>query len=74
MVACAYCDRPLICNECQAEYRPPSPEAYESLSCPEATLVCPECEAVIVCHWCKTPYDGTTQDEATGAPGGSNAD
>ena len=58
MVPCAYCERPLICDGCQAEYRPPDPDQYEALSRPEAPVYCPECEAVIVCHWCKTPYDG----------------
>ena len=23
-------------------------------------ITCPECEQVLVCHWCKTPYDGAT--------------
>lgn len=68
MVPCAYCERPLVCDGCQAEYRPPSPEAYEALSRPETTLLCPECEVVLVCHWCKTPYDGTTEDEASDGP------
>lgn len=63
MFPCAHCERPLICDGCQAEYVPPTPEAYEALSRPEAALICPECEAVLVCHWCKTPYDGTADDE-----------
>ena len=32
MVACAYCEQPLICDGCQADYRPPSQEHYEALS------------------------------------------
>ena len=26
----------------------------------------PRCEQVLVCHWCKTPYDGETDDEGEG--------
>ena len=58
MVACAYCERPLICDHCQTGYAPADAETYESLSEPEVAIVCPSCEKVLVCHWCKTPYDG----------------
>jgi hypothetical protein len=70
MVACAYCERPLTCDGCGAEYAPAGPEAYESLSEPEAAIVCPGCEKVLVCHWCKTPYDGRPagDDDQAGAP------
>jgi hypothetical protein len=63
MVNCAYCERPLICDNCQAEYTPPDPESYEALSRTEVTLLCPECETVLVCHWCKTAYDGAAGDQ-----------
>jgi hypothetical protein len=63
MVACAYCERPLICDGCQAEYTPPSPELYEALSEAEEVILCPVCEQVLVCHWCKTPYDGGADEE-----------
>ena len=46
-----------------AEYRPPDQETYEALSRPEVTLLCPECEAVLVCHWCKTAYDASAGDD-----------
>jgi hypothetical protein len=69
MVACAYCEHPLTCDACQAEYRPPSPRHYEALSRPEEIIVCPECEQVLVCRWCKTPYDGEG-DEDAGEGGG----
>jgi hypothetical protein len=59
MVPCAYCERPLICDGCRAEYRPPDQEQYDALSRPEVPVACPECEALLVCHWCKTPYDGS---------------
>ncbi len=65
MIACSYCDRPLLCAECQAEYVPPSQAHYEALSRPEVRLECPACEAVLVCHWCKAAYDGLAdQDDA----------
>jgi hypothetical protein len=56
MLACVYCERPLICDACQAEFTTDTTEQYEALSRTEVTLLCPECEAVLVCHWCKTPY------------------
>ncbi len=66
MVACAYCERPLICDGCQKEYVPPTPEAYEALSTVEEAILCPDCEEVLVCHWCKTPYDGSVEAEDGG--------
>jgi hypothetical protein len=72
MVPCAYCERSLVCDGCQVEYRPPSPEAYEALSHPEGVLLCPACEAVLVCHWCKTPYDGAAGEETSDAPARSD--
>jgi hypothetical protein len=59
---CAYCDRPLICEACQAPYEPPSAEAYTALTEGEV-VACPGCGELLVCHWCKVPYDGRTQDE-----------
>ena len=33
------------------------------------TLIdCPECEQVLVCHWCKTPYDGDAGTKRTHPP------
>jgi hypothetical protein len=63
MVACAYCERPLICDACQAEYIPPSQEHYEALCEAEEAVICPVCELILVCHWCKTPYDGAADEE-----------
>ena len=65
MVPCAYCERPLTCSACRRQYTPPTQAAYEALSRPEVALSCPECEAKLVCHWCKTPYDGGA-DESDG--------
>lgn len=58
MTLCAYCERPLICDGCGAEYVPPTRDHYESLSRPEVPVTCTGCGSVIVCHWCKTPYSG----------------
>ncbi len=69
MVACAYCERTLVCEACGAEYIPPSAEAYQALSRSDAAIACPGCGSVVVCHWCKTPYDGMAgDDEATDGP------
>jgi hypothetical protein len=62
MTPCAYCERPLICDGCQAEYNPPTREHYEALSRPEVSVNCTECGAVLVCHWCKTPYAGVDEE------------
>ena len=62
---CAYCERPLICDACQVEFRPTDPEQYEALSTRTEAVACPGCGQTLVCHWCKTQYDGPT-DEATG--------
>jgi hypothetical protein len=68
MVACAYCEQPLICDSCRVEYSPPTQEQYEALSHREDLVFCPRCEQVLVCHWCKTPYDGATEDESAEEP------
>jgi hypothetical protein len=64
MVPCAYCEQPLICDQCRAEYAPPSEDAYQALSQADVLLECTACSAVLVCHWCKTPYDGSVEDAA----------
>jgi hypothetical protein len=67
MLNCAYCENPLICEACEAAYVPPSAEAYQALSRPDAAVTCPGCGSLLVCHWCKTPYDGLADnDEGTG--------
>ena len=63
MVTCAYCERPLICEACGMNYIPPSQEHYEALSRSDVSLDCPECEALLVCHWCKTPYGTAMEDD-----------
>ncbi|MDB5352795.1 MAG: hypothetical protein JWN86_4042 [Planctomycetota bacterium] len=60
---CAYCDRPLICDACGAEFRAVDPRQYEAMSRAEVAIDCPECEAILICHWCKTPYDGRDETE-----------
>jgi hypothetical protein len=66
MIACAYCEHPLICERCQQVYLPPSQAHYEALSHGEDVITCPACEHVLVCHWCKTPYDGAGETEGEG--------
>lgn len=73
MVPCAYCERPLTCESCRAEYVPPTPEHYEALSRPEVVLSCPACGATLVCHWCKSAYDGIAGFEEELGAGGSNS-
>ncbi|MHB1558167.1 MAG: hypothetical protein ACYC61_11950 [Isosphaeraceae bacterium] len=69
MIECPYCEKPLVCEACSAEYVPPTPEHYEALSRPEVPLYCPNCEAMLVCHWCKTPYDGEPEGQDDAADG-----
>jgi hypothetical protein len=57
-LTCAYCEKILICDACQADVIPPAPEQHRALSWPEARVACPSCGALLVCKWCKTPYDG----------------
>lgn len=66
MIDCAYCEHPLICDSCRTPYRPPSRAHYEALSHPEIPLSCPECGAVLVCRWCKFPYDGLAGESPDG--------
>jgi hypothetical protein len=73
MVPCAYCERPLICDHCRAEYVPPSQAHYLALSQPETLLTCVQCGDVLVCHWCKTPYEGVPEGtDDPGRPEGTN--
>ena len=62
-MTCAYCDRPLICESCGTDYRPPDQQHYEALSRAEVPIACPERHAILVCHWCKTPYDGQSNPD-----------
>ena len=62
-IPCAYCERPLVCEACGEDYLPSSREAYQALSRVEVAVVCPGCEAMLVCHWCKTPYGEADGDE-----------
>ncbi len=62
MVACAYCDHPLVCEGCGEIYVPPSEAFYQALSRPEVPITCNTCGAVLTCHWCKTPYDGLASE------------
>ena len=74
MISCAYCERPLICDNCQAPYVPPTEDHYLALSQPDALLTCTQCSEVLVCHWCKTPYyDGAAEGgDRPGSPGGTS--
>ena len=58
MIPCVYCDRPLDCLACRENYRPPGQAQYDALSRPEVPLSCSACGTPLVCHWCRTPYDG----------------
>jgi hypothetical protein len=71
MINCAYCEKPLICDDCLTEYVPPSEGHYWALSQPDTLLTCPRCGETLTCHWCKTPYDGAAEDEADARSGGS---
>ncbi|HEV3122711.1 MAG TPA: hypothetical protein VGY53_12445 [Isosphaeraceae bacterium] len=61
---CAYCEKPLTCDSCQVLYKPLTAEQYEKVSEGDEAVFCPECEQILVCHWCKTPYDGRADDDA----------
>ncbi len=71
MVVCAYCDKPLTCDTCRADYVPPTQDHYQALSHSDVLLACTECGAVLVCHWCKMPYDGLSEDESPREGAGS---
>ena len=63
MIDCAYCENPLTCDGCGSAYLPEGPEAYAALSRAEQPIACPACGRILVCHWCKTPYDGLSEGE-----------
>ena len=69
---CAFCERPLICDGCGIEYQPADLEQYRARSMGEAQVLCRGCGQPLVCHWCKTPYDGST-DADEGEAAGSEA-
>ncbi len=66
MVPCAYCEKPLLCEVCGAEFVPPTDEHYRALSESGRTLECPGCGEILVCHWCKTPYSAPDEEEVGG--------
>lgn len=55
---CVSCDRPLICDACDAPFAAADAEQYHRLHTAELPVHCPACQALLVCHWCGTPYDG----------------
>ena len=63
---CVYCENPLECDACGDLYSPKGLDEYQALSRPEIPIACPGCGSILVCHWCKTPYDGEGDD---GEPG-----
>jgi hypothetical protein len=64
---CAYCEQPLVCDACGAAFEPADAAQYEAVGSGEEAVSCPTCEALLVCHWCKTPYDGRPLlDDTTG--------
>jgi DNA-directed RNA polymerase subunit RPC12/RpoP len=65
VVPCAACERPLTCDACQAEYQPPTEADYHALSQVEEPIICPACGSVLVCHWCKEPYDGLEGEDVS---------
>lgn len=69
MSVCAYCERPLECDVCRSVYRPADSEAYRLLSQGDEPIVCPGCAQILVCHWCKTPYDGQGRATESGDAG-----
>jgi len=60
---CAFCENPLICEACGAEFVATTPELYDAISRCDETVPCPACEALLVCHWCKTPYGADPQGD-----------
>ena len=63
---CVYCDRPLDCLTCGATYNPPGLAEYQALSRPEVPVVCTSCGVILICKWCRTPYDGQGGDSDDG--------
>lgn len=64
MLDCAYCERPLICDACGAEFVPSDAGTYQALSQPDYVVCCSSCGELLVCKWCKTPYDGRQVGDA----------
>ena len=62
---CVYCENPLECDACGEFYSPKGLGEYQALSRPEVPIICPGCGGILVCHWCKTPYDGEGDDESS---------
>jgi hypothetical protein len=63
---CVYCEKPLECDVCGEPYNPKGLGEYQALSRLEIPIVCPGCGSILVCHWCKTPYDGEGEEGESG--------
>ena len=59
---CSFCERPLVCRECQKPYKPASEEEYRANFEPETSIYCPHCENLLVCNACGVPC-GPVEDE-----------
>lgn len=59
---CAFCDSPLVCDRCGAEYEPNTPEEYEAIQSREQLVFCRHCEQPLACVWCKTAYEPVADD------------
>jgi len=71
MIPCAYCNRPLTCDDCGEPFLPPDPATYHSLSWTDHPIACPSCSHVLICRWCKTPYDGLLDDDPSAPDDGT---
>jgi hypothetical protein len=60
---CCFCDEPLRCKACGADYEPPSARAHEALYEPETAILCPACRRLLVCRSCRFAYGEPTDDD-----------
>lgn len=59
---CCYCDRPLICDGCQAPFRVAAATDFQRLHQPECPVLCPNCKQVLRCRHCGAVYSGADDE------------
>jgi hypothetical protein len=63
-VKCSFCERPLVCKACGADFEPPDARAHRAVYQADTVVPCATCERTLVCKWCSFVYgDPDEEDE-----------
>jgi hypothetical protein len=59
---CSFCEQPLVCKTCNQSFRPKTGDTHLDAFEPGTKVLCPECQAVLVCKGCGYRYGGEEEE------------